>query len=600
MNAAARLVEVRVPDMGNFKDVAIIDVLVKPGETIEPEAPLVTLETEKATMDVPSTVGGVIEKIHVAKGGTVSPGDLVVTVRSEGAPGNDAATAAGTAPSQGVTGPAANNGNPPPAQGAATQGAQGQAAPGQGAAGQGAAGQGAAGQGATGQGATGQGAAGPGTQGPGAQGQPSTVQAGAAQGGPARSPSSQPTASSAPGSSSPGQASAGTGAAPSTPAKVATAAVANVAGAPASPSQGSAPRSPQGTSASSQGTAASGSAPSAQPGEPLRTDLPPINEPGFSRAHAGPSVRRFARELGVDLTLVKGGGFKGRVTHDDVKAFVKSYLAVKSAPPPPPAGAAPMRSATAPAAQPSGLPKVPAVDFAQFGPVETKPLTRIQRISGPRLHASWVNIPHVTQFDEADITDLEDLRTKLKQKAAEEGIKLTPLAFILRACVRALQEFPLFNTSLDATGANLVFKKYLNIGFAADTPNGLVVPVVRDANHKDVYEIARNLGELSEKARIGKVSAAEMSGGCFTISSLGGIGGTAFTPIINAPEVAILGVSRSALRPVYRDGAFVPRLLLPLSLSYDHRVIDGAVAARFTTFLGQTLADPRGLMEAVL
>ncbi len=240
------------------------------------------------------------------------------------------------------------------------------------------------------------------------------------------------------------------------------------------------------------------------------------------------------------------------------------------------------------------------VDFAKFGPVETKPLSRIQKISGPRLHASWVNIPHVTQFDEADITDLEDVRTKLKQKALTEGIKLTPLAFIVRACVKALQEFPVVNSSLDATGANLVMKKYVNIGFAADTPNGLVVPVIANADRMDIYRIARALGELSEKARAGNLSAAEMQGGCFTISSLGGIGGTAFTPIINAPEVAILGVSKSSHKPVYKDGTFIPRLTLPLSLSYDHRVIDGAMAVRFTTYLAGLLADPRQLTEAVL
>jgi pyruvate dehydrogenase E2 component (dihydrolipoamide acetyltransferase) len=304
-------------------------------------------------------------------------------------------------------------------------------------------------------------------------------------------------------------------------------------------------------------------------------------------------VRRFARELGVDLTQVKGGGFKGRVTHDDVKAFVKKFLA---------AGAAAATTAAKGVSAPGGgtsLPAVPVIDFAQFGEVETKPLSRIQKISGPRLHASWVNIPHVTQFDEADITDLEDARTKLKHKALQAGIKLTPLAFVVRACVQALQEFPLFNSSLDPKGANLVFKKYIHVGFAADTPNGLVVPVVRDANRKDVYEIARQLGDLSQKARAGKLSAAEMQGASFTISSLGGIGGTAFTPIINAPEVAILGVSRSTMKPVFRDGAFVPRLILPLSLSYDHRVIDGASAARFTTFLGQILADARNLTEAV-
>ena len=287
---------------------------------------------------------------------------------------------------------------------------------------------------------------------------------------------------------------------------------------------------------------------------------------------------------------MKGSGFKGRITHDDVKGFVKTFLA---APP------APAATARAPAGGGGSLPVIPAIDFSLFGAVETKPLSRIQKISGPRLHASWVNIPHVTQFDEADITDLEATRNKLKEKASQAGIKLTPLAFIVRACVRALQEFPQFNASLDPSGANLILKKYFNVGFAADTPNGLVVPVVQDANRKDIYEIARNLAELSEKGRAGKLSPSDMQGGCFTISSLGGIGGTAFTPIINAPEVAILGVSRSAMKPVYRDGTFVPRLILPLSLSYDHRVIDGATAARFTTFLAESLANVAGLLEAV-
>jgi pyruvate dehydrogenase E2 component (dihydrolipoamide acetyltransferase) len=292
----------------------------------------------------------------------------------------------------------------------------------------------------------------------------------------------------------------------------------------------------------------------------------------------------------VDLAQVKGHGFKDRITHEDVKAFVKGSLGAS-------------RAAPAGAAQPAGarpaLPAIPEVDFAQYGPTELEPLSRIQRISGPRLQASWVNIPHVTQFDEADITELEQLRGSLKDRAQAAGVKLTPLAFIMRAVVKALQEFPRFNTSLDASGANLVVKKYMHLGFAADTPNGLVVPVVRDADRKDVYELARHLGQLSEKARAGKLPPTDMQGGCFTISSLGGIGGTAFTPIINAPEVAILGVSRSVMRPVYHDGGFVPRLMLPLSLSYDHRVIDGALAARFTTWLAHTLAEPRGLIEAV-
>ena len=295
-------------------------------------------------------------------------------------------------------------------------------------------------------------------------------------------------------------------------------------------------------------------------------------------------MRAFARELGVDLARVTGRGFKGRITHDDIKAFVKGALA----------GAPRCAAAAA-----TGLPQIPAVDFAQFGPVTTEPLSRIQRISGPRLHASWVNIPHVTQFDEADISELEQLRASLKDKAQAAGVKLTPLAFIMRACVKALQEFPRFNSALDPAGANLIVRQYVNMGFAADTPQGLVVPVVKDANRKDIYELARHLGALSEKARAGKLPPTDMQGGCFTISSLGGIGGTAFTPIINAPEVAILGVSRASTRGIYKDGGFVPRLMLPLSLSYDHRVIDGAMAARFTSFLAHTLAEPRALIEAV-
>jgi pyruvate dehydrogenase E2 component (dihydrolipoamide acetyltransferase) len=302
-------------------------------------------------------------------------------------------------------------------------------------------------------------------------------------------------------------------------------------------------------------------------------------------------VRKFARELGVDLTRVAGHGFKGRITHDDIKAFVKSFMTAPGAAPGAGAGARPGGG--------GALPAIPVVDFAAFGPVETQPLSRIQRISGPRLHASWVNIPHVTQFDEADITELEALRGKLKDAASERGIKLTPLAFIIRACVKALQAFPQFNASLDPSGANLILKKYVNVGFAADTPNGLMVPVLHEADRKDIYVVARQLAELSEAARAGKLSAAQMQGGCFTISSLGGIGGTAFTPIINAPEVAILGISRSTMKPVYQDGTFVPRLMLPLSLSYDHRVIDGATAVRFTTFLAKALAEPHGLVEAV-
>jgi pyruvate dehydrogenase E2 component (dihydrolipoamide acetyltransferase) len=483
MNDAAGLTEVRVPDMGSFKDVAVIDILVNPGDSVAVDTPLVTLESEKASMDVPSTANGVVEKVHIGKGGTVNTGDLIATVRSAAA-------------------------------GAAAPAAEAAAAP--------------------------------------AAARPTPTAPAAAAAAPAAPRPANPPAAPALAAASP----------PAAPAKPPPGAV-------------RVPRSQLGMPTS------------------YRSDLAPIDEPGFSRAHAGPSVRKFARELGVNLAQVAGHGFKDRITHEDVKAFVKASLAAAPT-------AAPAAPAAAAAPAGGALPAVPVVDFAQFGPTTLEPLSRIQRISGPRLHASWVNIPHVTQFDEADITDLEQLRASLKDRAQAAGVKLTPLAFIMRACVKALQEFPRFNAALDASGANLIVRKYLHIGFAADTPNGLVVPVVRDADRKDIYALARSLGALSEKARAGKLPPADMQGGCFTISSLGGIGGTAFTPIINAPEVAILGVSRSAMRPHFQDGGFVPRLMLPLSLSYDHRVIDGAMAARFTTFLAQTLADPRGLIEAVL
>jgi pyruvate dehydrogenase E2 component (dihydrolipoamide acetyltransferase) len=496
MNDAAAATEVRVPDMGNFKDVEVIDVLVKPGDRIEVDTPLITLETDKATMDVPSTAAGTIDKVHASKGGKVNTGDVVVTLKAEGARQTAAAEA----------GPKAT--------------------------------------------------------------------AGTAQSAPASAGTAGATAA-------PKAAAAATTAAPAPAGQPASGATApSPAATPQSPTSGKmVPRSMLGVPTS------------------YRPDLAPIDEPGFARAHAGPSVRRFARELGVDLARVSGHGFKERITHEDVKAFVKGALVRPEAAPATPGTAAP--GAARPVEARPAIPAVPAVDFAQFGAIEVEPLTRIQKISGPRLQASWMTIPHVTQFDEGDITELEQLRASLKDRAQAAGVKLTPLAFIMRACVKALQQFPRFNTSLDPSGANLVVKKYLHIGFAADTPNGLVVPVVRDADRKDIYELARQLAQLSEKARAGKLTPVEMQGGCFTVSSLGGIGGTAFTPIINAPEVAILGVSRSVMRPVYREGGFVPRLMLPLSLSYDHRVIDGALAARFTTWLAQTLAEPRALLEAV-
>ncbi|MBT8088451.1 MAG: dihydrolipoyllysine-residue acetyltransferase [Gammaproteobacteria bacterium] len=323
-------------------------------------------------------------------------------------------------------------------------------------------------------------------------------------------------------------------------------------------------------------------APSKPSPAPAAATLPPVEEAGFSKAHASPSVRKLARELGVNLAQVKGSGAKSRILHEDVKAFVKSIMTGQAAAP---AG--------------GGLPKTPSIDFTKFGDVESRALTRIQKISGPRLQASWINLPHVTQHDQADITDLEAMRQKLKGPAKERGIGLTPLAFVMKACVAALEEYPTVNASLADDGQSLILKKYCHLGFAADTDQGLVVPVIRDADKKDVYEIAAELGRLSALAREGKLKTDNLQGATFTISSLGGIGGTAFTPIINAPEVAILGVSRSTMQPVWNGSEFEPRLMLPLSLSYDHRVVDGAQAVRFTTFLGQKLTDVDGLLRAI-
>jgi pyruvate dehydrogenase E2 component (dihydrolipoamide acetyltransferase) len=441
-------IEVLVPDIGGFKDVSVIDVLVKDGQQIDKETPLVTIETEKAAMDVPAPSAGRIAVVKLKTGDKVSEGSLILTLE----------------PADGVADPKA----------------------------------------------------------------------------PATAAESAPAPVAAPAAATPAPAAES---APPPKAAVPTA--------PAAP-------------APAEASVTRGSA--------------TIDEAKFSKAYASPSVRKFARELGADLGKITGTGPKARITHEDVKASVKQILTAKS-------------NAAA-----IGLPKVPEVDFSKFGVVELKPLSRIQKISSARLHASWVNLPHVTQHDDADITELEEARTALKGKAASEGVKLTPLAFIIRACIAALKEFPRFNSSLDASGENLVMKKYFHIGFAADTPNGLVVPVIHNADSLNLYGIARALADLSEKARAGKLKAAEMQGGTFTISSLGGIGGTSFTPIINAPEVAILGVSKASQKPVYERGAFLPRLMLPLSLSYDHRVIDGAEAARFIVFLSKTLSDAKALV----
>jgi pyruvate dehydrogenase E2 component (dihydrolipoamide acetyltransferase) len=300
-------------------------------------------------------------------------------------------------------------------------------------------------------------------------------------------------------------------------------------------------------------------------------------------AHASPGVRRFARELGVDVSKVTGTGPKARILKEDIQNFVKQAIAG--------GGGAATSARSGGGLADLGLPAWPKVDFAKFGPVELKPLTRIQKISGPALTRNWVMIPHVTQFDEADITELEAFRAKVNEENAKAGIKVTPLAFLMKAVIAALKKYPTLNSSLD--GDNLVLKQYWNIGFAADTPNGLVVPVIKNADQKGVVELARESSDLAAKARVGKLGPADMQGGTFTISSLGGIGGTAFTPIVNAPEVAILGVSKASMKPVWNGKEFAPRLMMPLSLSYDHRVVDGALGARFTAYLAQVISDLR-------
>jgi pyruvate dehydrogenase E2 component (dihydrolipoamide acetyltransferase) len=427
--------DVLVPDIGDFKNIPVIEVLVKPGDSVKAEDSLITLESDKATMEVPAPFAGVVKELKIKPGDKVSEGAAILSIEiSEGAA------------------PAA--------------------------------------------------------------------------------------------------------AAPQKPAAPAPAA-APVA-APAVPAAASAPVPQQ-------------AAPAA------------INEEGFSRAHASPSVRRFARELGVDLGRVKGSGPKERILKEDIAGFVKTALAQPSG-----GGGGTGLSL--------GLPAWPQVDFAKFGPVENQPLSRIKKISGPFLHRNWVSIPHVTQNDEADITELEAFRKSMADEAQKQGVKLTPLVFIMKAVVTALKAHPEFNSSLAPAGDALILKRYYHIGVAVDTPGGLVVPVVRDVDQKGVLQLARELAEISARARDGKLGPGDMQGGTFSISSLGGIGGTHFTPIINAPEVAILGVSKSSMKPVWKDGQFVPRLMMPLSLSYDHRAVDGAQGARFITNLTAVLSDIRRVL----
>ena len=462
----ADLKESRVPDIGGYDDVPVIEVLVAVGDTVAKDQGLVTLESDKATMEVPSAHAGVVRELKVKVGDTLSEGGVVALIEAQDEPAAQ--------PSQSASAPA------PAAQAPVPQRAK----------------------------------------------EPDPVV--------------EPV---------------------------------DVSGQPDRLAQASI-------------DASAGKAPAPAPGQPpLRVEADALI-PG-KVPYASPAVRLFARELGVDQTQVSGSEKGGRITKEDVQKFVKGVLSGATAAPAAGAGVAG-----------GGLNLLPwpKVEFSKFGEVEEKPLSRIKKISGANLARNWAMIPHVTQHDDADITELEALRVALNKENEKAGIKLTMLAFLIKASASALRKFPDFNASLDASGETLTLKKYFHIGFAADTPNGLVVPVIRDVDRKGVIQIAQETGELAKKARDGKLGPADMSGGCFSISSLGGIGGTAFTPIVNAPEVAILGVSKSSMKPVWDGKAFQPRLMLPLSLSYDHRVIDGAAAARFTAYLAQLLADMRRVL----
>ena len=454
-------IEVKVPDIGDFTEIPIIEIFVKPGDAVKAEDSLITLESDKATMDVPSPASGTIQEVRVKVGDKVSEGSPIAIVDTSGADGGEAPTTNASKPAS-----------------ASTSG----------------------------------------------------------------SVSAPPAANPA-------------------------------AAAPAPPK-------------ASPAAAASAPSPISRPSTASASAA--VDDTAFKLAHASPSVRRFARELGVDLSRVKGTGPKDRILQEDVQQFVKQVMTANAS------GAA----AGGVSGGSLNLLPWPTIDFAKFGPVEERPLSRIKKISGANLARNWVMIPHVTQFDEADITGLEAFRVALNKENEKAGVKATMLAFLIKASVVALRKFPDVNASLVSTpgGDKLVLKQYFHIGFAADTPNGLVVPVIRNVDQKGVLAIATEMSALSAKAREGKLGPADMQGGCFSISSLGGIGGTAFTPIINAPEVAILGVSKGATKPVWDGKAFVPRLMLPLSFSYDHRVIDGAAAARFTAYLATLLSDLRRVM----
>ncbi|MBC8724103.1 dihydrolipoyllysine-residue acetyltransferase [Paraburkholderia sp. 31.1] len=545
----SQAIEVKVPDIGDYKDVPVIEVLVKAGDTVEKEQSLVTLESDKATMDVPSSADGVVKEVKVKVGDAVSEGTLIIVL--------EGANAAAAAPAP-VAAPA-----PAPAPAAAPAAAPAPAA------------------------------AGGGVQeikvpDIGDYKDVPVIEIAVKVGDRVEKEQSLVTLESD--KATMDVPSSAAGVVKEVKVKVGdtvsegSVIVVIEAEGGAAPAPAPAPAAKAPTEKPFDAPATPTPAPAA-PSALAQAPLIPAGEGGSRHpSHASPSVRKFARELGVDVGQVKGTGPKGRITQADVTAFVKGVMTGQRAAP---AGAA------APAAGGGELNLLPwpKVDFTKFGPIDPKPLSRIKKISGANLHRNWVMIPHVTNNDEADITELEALRVKLNKEHEKAGVKFTMLAFVIKACVAALKKFPTFNASLD--GDNLVFKQYYHIGFAADTPNGLMVPVIRDADKKGLVDIAKEMADLSKAAREGKLKPDQMQGGCFSISSLGGIGGTHFTPIINAPEVAILGLSRSAMKPVWDGKQFEPRLTMPLSLSYDHRVIDGAEAARFNAYLGSILADFR-------
>ncbi|RSZ39542.1 MULTISPECIES: dihydrolipoyllysine-residue acetyltransferase [unclassified Variovorax] len=550
-------VEVKVPDIGDFDEVAVIEVLVKVGDTVKAEQSLITVESDKASMEIPSSTAGVVKELKVEVGSKVKEGSVVLVLEAEGA-GAAAAPAPAPAAAPAAAAPVAAAPAPAPAAAAAASGPVEIKVPDI-----------------------------------GDFKDVAVIEVLVKVGDSIKTEQSLITVESDKASMEIPSSAAGV----LKELKVKVGDTVNIgdliavlegaAGAAAAPA-------PAQAAAAAPATAAA-SAPAPAAAAPAPAAAAPAHNttvaPSASLPHASPSVRKFARELGVPLEEVKGSGPKGRITQEDIQSFTKAVMSgqasTKASAAKAPAGGGADGAAL-------GLIPWPKVDFTKFGTVERKDLSRIKKLSGANLHRNWVMIPHVTNNDEADITELEAFRVSTNKENEKSGVKVTMLAFVIKAVVAALKKFPEFNTSLD--GDQLVYKQYYNIGFAADTPNGLVVPVLKDADKKGILQISAEMGELAKKARDGKLGSADMQGGCFSISSLGGIGGTHFTPIINAPEVAILGLSKSAMKPVWDGKQFVPRLTLPMSLSYDHRVIDGALAARFNAYLGQVLADYRRIL----